>query len=309
MTKQRAAFIALIGRPNVGKSSILNSILPYKVAAVSNKPQTTRTRIMGIYTKGSDQLVFVDTPGFHRPKNRLGENMMKAVRTGMTDVDAAIMVVDAVPRFRFDPEALPPAELELLSAAKNQKIPVILAINKIDLLKNKEDLLSMIAAYSKAFSFAAVVPVSAVTKDGLSELLSEASKRLHESVHYFDDDAVTDQPERVLVAEIIREKLLRFLAQEIPHGIAVELERFYERDQKNGEPITEVHAVIYCERESHKGVIIGKNGDMLKKIGTAARLDIERFFGTKCSLKLWVKVKENWRNNPQSIHNFGLDLE
>lgn len=309
MSKTKSAFIAIIGRPNVGKSSILNRILPHKVAAVSDKPQTTRTRIMGIYTKGNDQLVFIDTPGFHKPHNKLGENMMKAVSSGLNDVDAAVLVVDACPKFKFDPDNLPPAEQELIDGLKKRKLPAILAINKIDLLTDKQELLSMILVYSKQYDFAAVVPLSAKDGNGVDAFIEEALVFCKESVHYFDDDAVTDQPERVLVSEIIREKLLRLLQKEIPHGIAVELERFVERDDKNGEPIIDVHAVIYCEKDSHKGVIIGKGGTMLKRVGTLSRHDIEEFFGCKVSMKLWVKVKENWRNSNFLIDNFGLKTE
>lgn len=308
MSNTKSAFIAIVGRPNVGKSSLLNTFLPYKVAAVSDKPQTTRTRIMGVHTNKENQLVFIDTPGFHKPRNRLGENMITAVNSGFADVDAVMLVVDANPKFKFDPEKLPPAELELISTIKKRKLPAILVINKIDLLKEKEDLLEMIVAYNNLHNFDAVVPVSAMNRNGIDELLGEAYKFTKESVHFFDEDTVTDQPDRVMVAEIVREKILRLLDKEIPHGIAVELEQFFERDNKNGEPIIEVNAVIYCEKQSHKGVVIGKGGAMLKKIGTLARGDIEKFFGCKCSLKLWVKVKEGWRNNPASIRNFGLDV-
>lgn len=305
----KSAFVSIVGRPNVGKSSILNSFLPHKVAAVSDKPQTTRTKIMGIYTVGDDQLVFIDTPGFHKPHNTLGKNMIKAVSQGLSDVDVAVLVVDAAPKFKFNPEALPPAELELIEGIKKRQIPAILAINKIDLLKDKEDLFAIISAYANVHNFAAVVPVSAKQKDGIDVLIKECFTFLKASVHFFDDDSVTDQPERVLVSEIIREKLLRLLDKEIPHGIAVDLEQFYERDNKNGEPVIEVHAVIYCEKDSHKGVVIGKGGAMLKKIGTYARKDIEEFFGCKCNLKLWVKVKENWRNSVSLINEFGLSAE
>ncbi len=307
MRNTKSAFIAIVGRPNVGKSSILNRLLPHKIAAVSDKPQTTRTRIMGILNKGDDQLVFIDTPGFHKPRNKLGENMIKAVNTGLSDVDVALLVVDASPKFKRSEDELPPAEAELIEALKKRKLPAILAINKIDLLKEKDELLSMILQYSKAYDFSAIVPVSARDGNGLEELVAEIMAFSHESVHFFDEDALTDQPERVLVAEIIREKLLRSLDKEIPHGIAVDLEQFFERDNSQGEPIIEVGAVIYCEKDSHKGIIIGKGGAMLKNIGIKARKDIEEFFGCKASVKLWVKVREGWRNNPASIHNFGLD--
>ncbi len=307
MSEQKTAFITIVGRANVGKSSILNSILGQKIAAVSQKPQTTRTRIMGVCTKGNEQLVFIDTPGFHKPHNVLGEKMVKAVTTGMTDVDAVLLVVDASPKFKFDADNLPQAELELIEGIKKRGLPAILAINKIDLLEDKEKLLEIIAAYSAKCDFAAVVPVSALKKDGVDILVNETLKFSHPSPHFFGDDDVTDQPEQTLVSEMIREKLLRNLDKEIPHGIAVGIERFFERDKKNGEPIVEVHAVIYCERESHKGVIIGKGGSMLKKVGEQARYDIEKFFGCSCSLKLWVKVKENWRNSAALIRSFGLE--
>ncbi len=309
MTQQKTAFTAIVGRANVGKSSLLNAILGQKIAAVSSKPQTTRTRIMGVHTSGDDQLVFIDTPGFHKPHNMLGEKMVKAVTTGMQDVDAVILVVDAAPKFAFNPEQLPQAELQLIEGIKKRKVPAVLVVNKIDLLEDKQELLSIISAYTRHCDFDAVVPVSALKKDGVDILLKEVIKYTKPSPHYFADGDVTDQPEQTLVSEMIREKLLRNLEKEIPHGIAVDIERFFERDKKNGEPIVEVHAVIYCERESHKGVVIGKNGAMLKKVGEQARYDIERFFGCSCSLKLWVKVKENWRNSASLIRSFGLNGE
>ena len=307
MQETKSAFISIIGRPNVGKSSLLNSILPYKIAAVSDKPQTTRTRIMGVFNSDNDQLVFIDTPGFHKPHNILGDNMIKAVNSGISDVDAVALVIDAAPKFKLSFGEIPAAETELLKTVISRKLPVMLVINKIDLLENKEDLLPIIANYSEYCDFSSIVPVSAKTKDGVDLFISEVMKFSKPSVHFFDDETVTDQPEISLISEIIREKTLLLLQKEIPHGIAVMIERFFERDMKNGEPIVEVHGVIYCERESHKGVVIGKNGSMLKKIGTLARRDIEEFFGCKVSLKLWVKVKENWRNNPGIIHNLGLD--
>lgn len=306
MNKQ-SAFLTIIGRPNVGKSSLMNKILGQKVAIVSDKPQTTRTRIMGIHTEGDTQLVFIDTPGFHKPRNLLGNSMIKAVDEGMSDVDAAVFVIDGAPGFSIDPDSLPPAELALIENVRSKKLKCILVINKIDLLENKEDLLSIISAYSSLYQFEAVIPVSAKTGDGINILIDEIKKFAKPSVHFFDENDVTDQPERVMVAEMIREKLLRSLDKEVPHGIAVGLERFYERDNANGEPVLEVEAVIYCERESHKGIIIGKGGSMLKRVGTQARYDIENFFGIKASVKLWVKVKEDWRNRQGLIHTFGLD--
>lgn len=305
--EQKSAFITIIGRPNVGKSSLLNKIVGQKVAIVSDKPQTTRTKIMGVVTKGEKQLVFIDTPGFHKPHNLLGDSMIKAVKDGMSDVDAAILVIDARPDFKLDYENLPPAELALIDNVKAKKLNCILVINKIDLLKEKEELFDIITAYSKLYNFDAVIPLSAKNGDGVSILLNEISKYAKTSPHFFASDDFTDQPEKVMVAEMIREKLLRCLSKEVPHGVAVDLEKFYETDTVNGEPVLHVDAVIYCEKDSHKGIIIGKGGEMLKRIGTYARKDIENFFGIKASVKLWVKVKEDWRNRQGLIHTFGLD--
>lgn len=304
---QKSAFLTLIGRPNVGKSSLLNKMVGQKVAIVSDKPQTTRTRIMGVLTNVDTQFVFIDTPGFHKPHNLLGNSMIKAVDTGMSDVDGAILVVDAAPDFKFDPDNLPPAELALIENIKAKKLKCILVLNKIDLLKEKDELFEIITAYSKLYDFKSIIPISAKSGDGIDILLKEIDSFAKESPHYFDADDFTDQPEKVMVAEMIREKLLHCLSKEVPHGIAVDLERFFERDSANGEPILNVEAVIYCERESHKGIIIGKGGAMLKKIGSLSRRDIEEFFGIKASVKLWVKVKEDWRNRQGLIHTFGLD--
>lgn len=305
--KEKSAFITIIGRPNVGKSSLMNKILGQKVAIVSNKPQTTRTKIMGIHTVKETQLVFIDTPGFHKPRNELDKNMNKAVGDGMADVDAAVLVVESVTRFKTDGNALPPAEAELIKELKRRKLKAVLVINKIDLLEKKEELLNIILRYTSQFDFEAVVPLSARTGDGVEILLGELNKFAKPSPHYFAEDDVTDQPEKVMVAEMIREKLLRTLDKEVPHGIAVDLERFVERDTAAGEPIVEVEATIICEKESHKGIIIGKGGAVLKKIGSMARYDIEEFFGIKANVKLWVKVKEDWRNRQGLIHTFGLD--
>ena len=305
----QSAFITIIGRANVGKSSLMNKILGQKIAIVSDKPQTTRTRIMGILTKGETQLVFIDTPGFHKPHNLLGANMIKAVNSGMSDVDAAILVVDACPEFSVDENSIPAAELALIESVKAKKLKCILVINKIDLLPNKEKLFDIISAYAKQYNFEAVIPLSAKTGDGVNILIKELDKSKKPSPHYFDDSDVTDQPEKVMVAEMIREKMLLTLSKEVPHGVAVDLEKFYERDNAQGDPILEVEAVIYCEKDTHKGIIIGKGGSMLKRIGTMARKDIEKFFGIKASLKLWVKVKEDWRNRQGLIHTFGLDSD
>ena len=297
MTDTRTAFIAIVGCPNVGKSSILNALLGQKVAIVSDKPQTTRTRIRGVLTEGETQLVFTDTPGFHRPRNKLGEKMIQAVSDGISGVDACLFVVEAQGKLRE-------AEKELIAKFKAQKMPVILAINKIDTVAVKTDLMSRILELSKVYDFEAVVPVSAIKKDGLADLLDEMKKLAQPSEHFFPDDTLTDQPERVLAGEIIREKMLRLLDREIPHGVAVSIEKMRERPDKD---ILDIEAIIYCEKESHKGIIIGKKGAMLKQISTYARQDMERFFDCKINLQCWVKVKEGWRNREGLIHNFGLD--
>lgn len=307
MAENKAAFITILGRPNVGKSSLLNNLLGQKVSIVSDKPQTTRTRIMGVYTKDDTQLVFIDTPGFHKPRNTLGEKMIQAVGEGMSDVDAAVLVVEATTKFRLEDGELPAAEKALIDQLKRKNLKTVLVINKIDILQKKEELLSLITAYTNAFNFSAVIPLSAKTGDGCDILLSELTGFAKKSAHYFDDDAVTDQPDRVMVCEIIREKALYSLDKEIPHGIAVGIDRFFERDDASGDPIIEIYATIYCERDSHKGIIIGKNGSMLKKIGIDSRFELEKFFGTKILLQLWVKVKRDWRNSEALIRNFGLD--
>lgn len=295
----KTAFIAIVGKANVGKSSILNRLIGSKIAIVSSKPQTTRTRIMGVLTTEDNvQLVFTDTPGFHKPKNKLGEKMVQAVSDSISGVDSCLFVVDA------NDEKLNTAELELIKKFKSEKMTVVLAINKIDMLKDKTELMKKLAELSALYDFKAIVPVSAQSGDGLDALLDELKALSVESIHFFPDDTLTDQPERVLVAEIIREKMLRLLDKEIPHGTAVAIERMRERDDGS---IMDVEATIYCERESHKGIIIGKGGQMLKKISTYARQDLENFFDIKVNLQCWVKVKEDWRNREGIIHNFGLD--
>ena len=297
MQETKTAFIAIVGCPNVGKSSILNALLGQKVAIVSDKPQTTRTRIMGVLTQDETQLVFTDTPGFHRPHNKLGEKMMQAVSDGISGVDACLFVVEAQGKLRE-------AEKELIEKFHQQRMPVILAINKIDTVPVKTDLMSRILELSKVYDFEAVVPVSATKRDGLDDLLDEMKKLAQPSMHFFPDDTLTDQPERVLASEIIREKMLRLLDREIPHGVAVSIEKMRERTDRD---IIDIEAVIYCEKESHKGIIIGKKGAMLKQISTYARQDMERFFDCKINLQCWVKVKEGWRNREGLSHNFGLD--
>lgn len=295
--QQKSAFITIIGVPNVGKSSILNRLLGRKIAIVSSKPQTTRTRITGIRTEGDDQLVFIDTPGLHKPRTELGEYMVKAINESVPNGDVAVLVVEAGSEVRK-------GELSLIDKLKKSDMPAILAINKIDTLKHKkEELMAAILAYSPLYNFDAVVPISAETGEGFPALLEELRKHCIEGGHFFDDDAVTDQPEKVIVSEIIREKLLRLCDKEIPHGTAVVIESLKERD--NG--IMDIEATIYCERDSHKGIIIGKKGAMLKKISTYSRQDIERFFGCKVNLQTWVKVKEDWRNRRALLTNFGYD--
>ncbi len=294
---RRSAFITIVGIPNVGKSSILNRILGRKIAIVSSKPQTTRTRITGIYTEGDDQLVFIDTPGLHKPRTQLGEYMVRAINESVPNGDAAVLVVEAAGGVRK-------GELSLIEKLKKSDMPAILAINKIDTLKNKkEELMEAILAYSALYDFDAVVPLSAETGEGFPSLMDELKKHCVEGGHFFDDDAVTDQPEKVIVSEIIREKILRLCDKEIPHGTAVVIESLHERD--NG--IMDIEATIFCERDSHKGIIIGKKGAMLKKISTYSRQDIERFFGCKVNLQTWVKVKEDWRNRRALLTNFGYD--
>ncbi len=297
MVETRTAFIAIVGCPNVGKSSLLNNMIGQKVAIVSNKPQTTRTKIMGVLTKDEVQLVFTDTPGYHRPKNKLGEKMIKAVTDSVSGVDACLFVVEPEGELR-------PAEEELIQKFKREKLPVILAINKIDTVEKKEELALRIAELSKLYDFESIVPVSAVKGLGVDELMDELIKLSQPSIHFFPDDALTDQPERVIAGEIIREKMLRLLDREVPHGIAVSIEKMRERDDSD---IVDIEAVIYCEKESHKGIIIGKKGAMLKKVSTYARQDMEKFFDCHINLQCWVKVKEGWRDREGLIHNFGLD--
>lgn len=293
----KTAFIAIVGCPNVGKSSILNRILGQKIAIVSDKPQTTRTKIMGVLTEDDIQLVFTDTPGFHRPKNKLGEKMMQAVSDSVSGVDACLFVVEPEGELR-------PAELELIEKFKKLKLPVILAINKVDTLPDKELLMTRIAKLAALYDFEAVVPVSALRGINMNELVEEMKKLAYDSVFFFPEDTLTDQPERVIAAEIIREKLLRSLDKEIPHGVAVSIEKMHEREDTD---LIDIEATIYCEKESHKGIIIGKGGAMLKAVSTKAREDMEKFFLCRINLRCWVKVKEGWRNREGLIHNFGLD--
>lgn len=295
--EKRSAFIAIVGRPNVGKSSLLNKILRQKIAIVSSKPQTTRTRIMGVLTENDVQLVFIDTPGLHKPRNSLDKYMLRSVNESVAGVDACVLVVEADSNI---------TEGEKMFAEKFRSLglPAILAINKTDTLKTKEKLAPQIAELSKLYDFSAVVPCSAQTGEGIDDLKAELRKLSSEGGYMFDEDTLTDQPERVLAAEMIREKLLRLLDKEIPHGTAVFVEKMRER---SGSDIIDMDAVIYCERDSHKGIIIGKGGSMLKKIGSYARQDMERFFGCRINLQIWVKVKEDWRNREGILRSLGYD--
>ncbi|MBQ7801810.1 MAG: GTPase Era [Oscillospiraceae bacterium] len=289
----KTAMITIAGRPNVGKSTLTNYLVGEKIAIVSNKPQTTRNRICGIVTREDAQFVFVDTPGFHRSRTKLGDYMVNVTKDSIADVDATILVVEPI-------ASIGPQEEGLIEQIKGRKCPAILAINKIDTVE-KDSLLEVIARYSQTGVFDAIIPISAKTGDGVEDLLNTCKKYAVESPFLFPEDVTTDQPERQVMAEIIREKLLWNLDKEIPHGTAVEITRFSERD--NG--IIDIDATIYCEKASHKGIIIGKRGDMLKKISSMARADCEKFMGTKVYLTTWVKVKENWRDSDFLVRNFG----
>ena len=292
MTK--SAMITICGRPNAGKSTLTNALVGEKVAIVSPKPQTTRNRITAIVEHGDTQFVLLDTPGFHKPKTRLGDYMVNVVRESVADVDCVLLMVEPLP-------SVGPQEEALIERIRQSGAPAILLINKIDTV-DKAKLLEVMAVYSQAYDFDAILPVSAKTGDGLKELLTELEKYAVEGPHLFPDDMITDQPERQICAELVREKLLKCLDKEIPHGTAVEVTKFSERD--NG--IIDLEVTIFCEKDSHKGIIIGKKGAMLKKIGELARKDIEEFMGTKVNLQTWVKVRENWRDSMASLRNFGF---
>ena len=293
---KRTGFIAIVGRPNVGKSTLMNSILGEKVAIVSSKPQTTRNRITGIHTKGEDQFVFLDTPGMHSPKNTLGEYMVKAADSTMRDADAVVLVVDTG-------KEISTVEENVMAYLKKSGIPALLALNKIDMYR-REQIAETIAKYAAKHDFEAFVPISARSGKNVDELLDECAKFLSESDWFFPDDMVTDQPERQIAAEIIREKILRTLNKEIPHGTAVVIEEF--KDERS---LISIRAEIFCEKASHKGIIVGKNGASLKLIGTYAREDLEKMLGVKVYLNLWVKVKENWRESARTVSNFGYREE
>jgi len=290
----KSAMITIVGRPNVGKSTLTNTLVGEKIAIVSNKPQTTRNRICAIINRGDTQLVLLDTPGFHKARTKLGDYMVNVVNQSVADVDAIVLMVEPIP-------SAGPQETELLEKIKQSKCPAVLVINKIDTVQ-KDQLLAVIAAYSKLCDFDAVVPISAKKHEGTDELLSQLEKYAAQGPKLFPEDAVTDQPERQVCAEIVREKLLNCLDKEIPHGTAVVVTKFSEREDTE---IIDLDVTIYCEKASHKGIIIGKNGEMLKKIGAAARVDIEKFMGTKVFLQTWVKVKDNWRDSDNLLRNFG----
>ena len=291
--KTRAGMIAIVGRPNVGKSTLTNALVGEKIAIVSNKPQTTRNRICAVVDRGESEFVFMDTPGLHKAQTRLGDYMVEVVHQSVADVDAALLLVEPIPN-------VGQPERELMEDLRKRKIPTILVINKIDAVE-KEKLLAVIAAYTQDYQFAHVMPISAKEGDGVTDLLDLLESYLPEGPWLFPEGMTTDQPERQVCAEILREKLLLCLDKEVPHGTAVELTKFSEREDE----VIECDATIYCEKESHKGIIIGKKGAMLKKISTLAREDMEKFMGTKIFLQTWVKVKENWRDNLNFVHTMG----
>lgn len=287
-------FVSLIGRPNVGKSTLLNRLVGEKIAIISDKPQTTRNNVLGILSEKDMQIVFTDTPGIHTPKTKLGEYMVKSADEAVRDVDAILLLVEPV-------DNIGRTEEQILQRLSKQRAPVILVINKIDRIRRAE-LLSIISTYAERYPFEAVVPISALRNDGVETVKEELKKLLVPGPKYYPDDMITDQPERQMAAELIREKLLRLLEQEVPHGIAIEITQMTEKER-----VTEVLATIYCEKASHKGIIIGKNGDMLRRVGQLAREDMERLLGRKVYLELWVKVQDDWRNKNSMIRNFGYE--
>ena len=298
MEIKKSGIITICGRPNVGKSTLTNALVGEKVAIVSNKPQPTRTRICGILHRGESQFVFVDTPGLHKARTRLGDYMVNVVKESVSDVDAIMLLVEPIANIGGP-------EQQLIDRIKTIGCPAVLVINKVDTLEKKEDLLEIIQLYSQAHEFNAIVPISARKKEGVDELLNVLEGFIQPGPQLFPADMTSDQPERQMMAEILREKMLLCLDKEIPHGTAVEIVRFAERDDE----VVEVDATIYCEKNSHKGIIIGKGGAMLKKVSSLARKDMEKFMGTKIFLQTWVKVKENWRDNPAAIQNFGYKGE
>ena len=293
----KTAMITICGRPNVGKSTLTNALVGEKIAIVSNKPQTTRNRISAVLNRGETQFVLMDTPGFHKPRTRLGDYMVKVVRESVADVDAVVLVLEPI-------ASIGPQEEALIERIKQSGAPSVLVINKIDTVE-KDALLAVISTYAQAHQFEAIIPISAKTGDGLEALLDELEKFAEPGPQLFPDDMISDMPEKQICAELVREKLLLCLDKEIPHGTAVAVTKFSERE--NG--IIDMDVTIYCEKDSHKGIIIGKHGAMLKKIGAMAREDIEAFMGTKVFLQTWVKVKENWRDSNALLRNFGFTEE
>ena len=292
----KSGFVSIIGMPNVGKSTLLNKIAGQKIAIISDKPQTTRNKILAVYTTDEEQIIFTDTPGIHRPHNKLGEYMVNVANESIGDVDVVLFGVDASRKIQD-------MEREIAKNASKSGVPCILVLNKVDAV-NKEDLLPMIADYSSMNEFESIVPISAKTGDGVEILLNDIREHLIDGPQFYDEDMVTDQPEKQIAAEIVREKMLWLLDKEVPHGIAIEITKMQEKPN-----ITNIYATIYCEKATHKGIIIGKNGEMLKKIGTLARGDIEKMLDKKVYLELWVKVKTDWRNNDFLIKNFGYKSE
>lgn len=295
----RSVFVTIAGRANAGKSSLLNRLVGEKIAMVTEKPQTTRTKITGVLTEGELQYVFIDTPGIQKARNKLGEHMNRAVSESVTGIDAIIYMADVTKKINE-------IDRNALEAFKGGKAPVILALNKIDLLENKAEAAERIAEFSEISEFHSVIPISVSEDDGIDILKSEVKALAVPAPHYFPDESVTDQPEKVIMAEIIREKAMLLMHDEIPHGIAVTIEQLDESETRSGEDILNITATIFCERDSHKGMVIGKGGAMLKKIGQLARTELEEFFRIRVNLQLWVKVKEDWRNREGLIRNFGL---
>ena len=293
----KSGFVSIVGRPNVGKSTLMNNVVGEKIAIMSDKPQTTRNTIQAVYTDDESQVVFLDTPGIHKPKNKLGEIMVKAATDAFSNVDLILFVVDSSRK-------IGPGDRRIMEDLRGSKTPIVLVINKIDQIEDKDELFDIIKMYDDEKMFKEIVPISALKGKNVKTLINVIKEDLEEGTKYFPDYMVTDQPERVLIAELIREKVLHYVDDEVPHGVAVEIERMKARKDKK---IIDISAVIYCERDSHKGIIIGKGGRKLKGIGKSARQDIELLLGSQINLQLWVKVKENWRNLQNYINNFGLN--
>lgn len=298
---KKCGYIAIIGRPNVGKSTLMNRLIGQKIAITSKRPQTTRNKIQTVYTDERGQLIFLDTPGINKAKNKLGEYMLGAALSSIADADAILWIAEPT-------NYIGKGEQYIIEELKKTKLPVILAVNKTDTVK-KEELIKNVETYSKVLDFAEIVPVSAMTGDNIETLLEQLFKYMPEGPMFFDEDTLTDQPIKQIAAEIIREKALQLLSDEVPHGIAVVVDKFHERTKADGNSIIDIEATIICERESHKGIIIGKGGEMLKKIGSAARFEIERLTDSKVALKLWVKVKKDWRDSDMQLKNFGYDAK